>query len=243
MKRFYYADLLSILILTLISISFNSCIFYYVKETHDTIISRRNNSILRFGHQNEFLSDGLVRTDGIYVDEYRVKYPRWSPYEGDSSYNSRVAGMKFFDDGTVFNIILYGEIIDSIKEDLVNFSFHKISIMDMGLFSINEKDSAIYNESYWRQTDFPLIRVLYPYQLEVDSFKIMDNNSLYKYNHLHFLSGRYVFIPCDIPITSHHPFKSKRWLWTDKKARKQYMREWKKVKKERKKSKIKYSYE
>lgn len=226
----------------IIFLSLHSCVVCYVKKSIEIKSNRKQNSILRFNNHNEVLLDNTIRTDGIYVDEYLIKYPKWNPLGGNQSHCSMIAGKKFFKDGTVFNIILYGNDMEIIKDSLDVSSIHTISIMDMGLFSINPKDSTIYHESYWRQSDYPIVRYLFPYQLEIDSLKIMDNNTLYKYNHLHLLSGLYRFISCPLPISSYHPFKSKKWLWNDKEAKEKYIREWRRIKKKRKTSRIKYTY-
>jgi hypothetical protein len=210
----------------------SSCV--YLERIQD----RKEKSQLRF---DDCLgkTDGNIRTDGVYIDEYYVKYPKWNPW-GVFEPIDNISCVKFFEDGTFFHLGLHGNVIDSIRPWLGGFDIERIQIRDLGLYSCS-KNNVIRVESYW-QNDILLFRHLFPYQLYVDSILVFNDSVIIEKRHNPVLSGTLVFIPCSIPITSHHPFKSKRFLWSDKKARKQYLREWKKIKKERKKSKIKYVY-
>ncbi|MBR5653816.1 MAG: hypothetical protein IKX22_07010 [Prevotella sp.] len=213
-----------------------SCTFLY--DNAEMIDNRKKHSIIRFDGRTD-KAKGEIHTNGIYIYESFMKDPQGglsflgllSPRE---EHVSTLGAFKFFDDGTFIRITLYGNDYDSIKQQLKGFSINEIYWQTFGLYSVLNK-KKIYVEDYIRNT------LIEPYELSKDSFEIINDTTLSMYyNHRHH---KLVFLSCSIPITSHHPFKSKRFLWNDKKARKQYLREWKKIKKERKKSKIKYSYE
>lgn len=220
-----------IILLTAISLLTCSCVYIERKQV------RKEKSHLRFDGNIE-KSDGKIRTDGVYVDEHYVKYPGWNPWDKFETLNY-ITCVQFFEDGTFFYLILYGNAIDSIRPQLSGFDIEKIQIRDLGLYSIS--NDTIHTESYW-QNDIMFIKHLFPYYLSVETFILYDDTVIHENLHSPILSGNLVFIPSNIPITPHHPFKSKRWLWSDKKARKQYMKEWKEIKKERKMSSIKYVY-
>lgn len=210
-----------------------SCLWY----VFETKIERKANSIIRYDGKND-KSRGIIRTDGLYIYENLIKDPKGGLnflgfIEPREEHVHSILGLKFFDDGTVFYTVLIGNEYDVVKPYLDGFEIYAIWVNAFGMYSI-AKDSILL-ESYV-QRDY-----ITPYEVNKKTLYIENDTTIYRYfNHRYH---KLIFVPCDIPITPHHPFKSKRWLWTDKKARKQYMREWKEVKKERKKSKIKYYYE
>ena len=186
---------------------------------------RKNESILRCDSNDE-IPKGIIRTDGLYISSNLIEKAERS---------NTVPGIIFFEDGSEMILTLIGNEIDKITHNLKGFDIKEIKASNWGLYRILSKDS-VYEESYSQY-----MRYIYPNELLKDTFFIRDEKILFK-SYPTEKMYTYVFVPCSIPITSHHPFKSKRFLWSDKKARKQYLREWKKIKKERKKSKIKYVY-
>ena len=228
---------LNILVIPFVCCSFlHSCFLmpvFVIKEK----IKRQSDSMFRFSGMDGN-NQGKIRTDGIYVyeqfannpkDGYRFLHSMAIPPTQVKSMNC----LKFYNDGTIFYLTLRGNEFETLKPYLEGFELTEIE-STFGVFSVSD-NNTIYVESYSRPD------AISPKKVTNMAYYIVNDTVLLDYTNQNF--HRIIFVPCDIPITSHHPFKSKRWLWTDKKARKQYMREWKKVKKERRKSKIKYSYE
>ena len=205
------------------------CVFLqscaYIKEITNDLHDRKHKSVLRFGNHIGNLN-GIIRTDGIWVYHKQV----WELC--DSIILARV----YFDDGTVFKVKLLGNMINRIKPGLEGFDIRQIQSDSYGLYTIVE-GNQIYEEVY---TQFMLY--LYPRRLGKYSVNIIDSETLCYYNDYRDEMDTLVFVPCSPPITHHNPFKSKKWLWKDEKERDMYLNEWKRIKSEREKSKIKYSY-
>lgn len=213
-----------IIVFSLTTLSQSCAYIYDVADTYD---NRRNHSTLRYD-QKKGKTRGKIRTDGLYVRSILLVNP-----EKDN----RIIGMKFFDDGTVMTVSLIGTPIDSIKPNLEDFQIDEMQLSCIGAFEI-KSDYTLYTETY-SQT----IRYLYPSELLKETYRIIDKNTLSQNSSISNETFYFTFVPCSIPLTSHHPFKSNKWLWKDMKERKQYLKEWRKIKKKRRKSTIKYKYQ
>lgn len=204
---------------------FHSCAYVY--DVADTFDNRRNHSTLRYDLEMG-KTRGKIRTDGLYVRSILLTNP---------DKDNKIIGMKFFDDGTEMTVTLIGNQIDSVKPNLEGFQIDEIQLSYIGIYEI-KSDSILYSETY-SQT----IRYLYPSDLLKSTYRIIDKNTLSQNDIISNETLYYTFVQCSIPLTSHHPFKSKKWLWKDMKERKQYIKEWGAIKKKRRKSIIKYKYQ